>query len=207
MAIICPSITLKIDEYENYLYKVLKLSKRIHVDIMDGTLTETESIKLSDITIPKDSQIDIHLMVARPMDYVDQLIKLKPHMVIVQNEVDVHHMYFSALLHQHDILTGLAVLEDTPIEYTFQVVHSFDHVLIFSGNLGYYGGKTNLSLISKVKKTLDYHPGVEIGWDGGINDQNIKELVDGGIEVLNVGSFLHNSDDIVQAYGKLKELV
>ncbi len=207
MAIICPSITLKLEEYNDYFSKVSKLSKRIHLDIMDGTLTETKSIQLNEITIPSGYQIDIHLMVARPMDYIDQLVKLKPHLVIIHNEADVHHMYFAALLHQHDILTGLAVLEDTPIDYTFQIIHSFDHVLIFSGHLGYYGGETNLSLLNKVTQTLDYHPGVEIGWDGGINDHNIKSLVDGGVEVLNIGSYLHNSEDIDQAYAKLEGLI
>lgn len=207
MAIICPSITLKLEDYSNYFLKVSKLSKRIHLDIMDGTLTESKSIELKDITIPANYQFDIHLMVAKPMDYIDQLIKLKPHLVIIHNEADVHHMYFSALLHQHDILTGLAVLEDTPIEYTFQIVHSFDHVLIFSGNLGNYGGQANLALTSKIDQVLDYHPGVEIGWDGGVNDSDIGALVKAGVEVLNVGSYLHNSVDIGQAYAKLKELI
>ena len=32
---------------------------------------------------------------------------------------------------------------------------------------------------------------LEFGWDGGITDQNVAVLVNGGVDVLNVGGFIH----------------
>ena len=75
---------------------------------------------------------------------VDQLIKLKPHMVVIHNEAEVHHMDFAAKLHKEGIKAGLAILRDTPIEHAYQIMHSFDQVLVFSGDLGKHGGVADL---------------------------------------------------------------
>ena len=128
-------------------------------------------------------------------------------MVIIHNEADVHHMYFSAQLHQHGIKTGLALLKETPVEWAYQIMHSFDHVLVFSGHLGYHGGQADLGVLEKVKKIRAHHPEVEIGWDGGINDHNIHDLVEAGVQVLNVGGFVQKATDPQQAYAKLKGLI
>ena len=79
-----------------------------------------------------------------------------------------------------------------------------DQVLVFSGNLGYHGGEADLGLLEKVKKIWQHHPECEIAWDGGINDQNVQQLVDAGVSVLNVGGFVQQSADPEAAYAKLK---
>jgi pentose-5-phosphate-3-epimerase len=143
-------------------------------------------------------------MYDEPMDYLDELIRLKPYMVIVHNEVEVHHMHFAAELHKHGIEVGLAVLKETPIEWAYQIMHSFDQVLVFSGKLGYHGGEADLELLDKVKKIKQHHPEAEIAWDGGINDQNAVALVEGGVNVLNVGGYIQDSDDPKAAYDKIE---
>jgi ribulose-phosphate 3-epimerase len=206
--VICPTITaFDLHEYRQQMENVAPFSERIHIDLMDGQFAPTVSPDLERVWWPQELLADIHLMYQRPMDYIDQLIKLRPHMVIVHNEADVHHMDFAARLHQHDIKTGLAVLQDTPIDYAFQIMHSFDQVLVFSGELGYHGGAADLSLINKVKKIREDHPEAEIAWDGGINDQNAKQLVDAGVQVLNVGGYIQSSDSPKVAYAKLKEII
>lgn len=127
-------------------------------------------------------------------------------MVIIHNEATVHHMHFAAQLHQHDIEVGLAILHDTPIEYAYQIMHSFDHILVFSGKLGFHGGEADLGLLDKVSKIRQHHPDAEIGWDGGINDQNIRQLIEAGVDVLNVGGFIQKSEDPAQAFRQLTEL-
>jgi len=206
--IICPTITaFDADEYRQQMEQAQQLSGRIHIDLMDGEFAPTKSPDLNHVWWPHELKADIHLMYQRPMDVIDKLIELKPNMVIIHNEAEVHHMYFAAQLHQHGIKTGLAILHETPIEWAYQIMHSFDHVLVFSGRLGYHGGQADLGILDKVKKIREHHPEAEIGWDGGINDQNVKALVDGGVEVLNVGGYVQKSANPEEAYAKLKELI
>ena len=206
--IIAPTITAyDLVEYSRQIKRVEGFAKIIHIDLMDGEFAPTKSPDIAKLWWPHHVKADIHLMYQNPMDYIDQLIKLKPRMVVIHNEAHVHHMHFAAELHKAGILAGLAVLKDTPIEYAYQVMHSFDHVLIFSGNLGYHGGEADLRLIDKVKKVREHHPDAEIGWDGGINADNAKQLVDGGVDVLNVGGFIQKSDDPASAYAKIKAVI
>lgn len=186
--------------------RITPFAKRIHVDLMDGEFAPTKSPDLGDIWLPHGPKVDIHLMYKEPMAVIDQLIKLKPHMVIIHNEAHVHHMHFAAELHKHGIKVGLAVLQDTPIEYTYQILHSFDHLLVFSGNLGYHGGEADLRLIEKVSLACEHHPDIEIGWDGGIDDKNAYELIKAGVDVLNVGGFVQKASDPEAAYAKLKAI-
>ena len=182
-------------------------AQRIHIDLMDGEFAPTTSPGLDKIWWPHQLVADIHLMYQRPMEHIDQLIKLKPHLVVIHNEAQVHHMEFAARLHQHDIEVGLAILHDTPIEHAYQIMHSFDHVLIFSGDLGKHGGVADLGVLDKVRKVRQHHPEVEIGWDGGINAENAKQLIEGGVNILNVGGFIQKSSDPSAAYAKLEAII
>jgi ribulose-phosphate 3-epimerase len=208
MADICPTVTaFEPHAYREQMERAAKFAERIHIDLMDGKFAPTTSPDLLQIWWPHNVVADIHLMYQRPMDHLQQLIKLKPHMVIIHNEADVHHMQFAAELHKSDIKTGLAVLKDTPIEWAEQIMHSFDQVLIFSGDLGHHGGHADLVLLDKVKFVKKHHPEAEIAWDGGINDQNAKTLAEAGVNVLNVGGFIQKSETPKFAYDKLVSVI
>ena len=208
MAIICPTITaFDTNEYRRQVETVQPFASRIHIDLMDGQFAPSVSPPLDTIWWPYSQEADVHLMYQKPMEYLEELIKLKPRMVVIHNEASVHHMHFAAALHQADILVGLAILQDTPVEWAYQIMHSFDHVLIFSGNLGYNGGHADLGLLSKVAKIREHHPDAEIGWDGGINDKNAQSLIEAGVDVLNVGGFIHKSSDADAAYATLEAII
>lgn len=128
-------------------------------------------------------------------------------MVVVHNEADVHHMHFAAELHRYGIKTGLALLQETPIEWAEQIMHSFDQVLIFSGKLGYHGGEANMDMLEKVSYVRKRHPEAEIAWDGGINIDNVKTLVAAGLDVLNVGGFIQKAQTPQRAYDKLISVI
>ncbi|MGI0133798.1 MAG: hypothetical protein ACREBW_02415, partial [Candidatus Micrarchaeaceae archaeon] len=82
-----------------------------------------------------------------------------------------------------------------------------DHVLIFSGHLGHFGGSADTRLLAKVRELRSLKPSVEIGWDGGVNATNAAELAAGGVDVLNVGGFIQHAVNPVQAYSYLEDLV
>jgi ribulose-phosphate 3-epimerase len=189
------------------MQRAAALSERVHIDLMDGEFAPTQSPDLLQIWWPHNARADIHLMYQRPMDHLQQLVKLRPHMVVIHNEADVHHMHFAAELHKEEIQVGLAILAETPIQWAEQIMHSFDQILVFSGDLGHHGGQADLELLHKVKYIHEHHPEAEIAWDGGINDQNAKQLAQAGVDVLNVGGFIQKSANPDTAYATLKQIV
>lgn len=208
MAIVCPTVTaFDLNEYRVQMERLTSFARRIHIDLMDGEFAPTLSPPLDKVWWPPELIADVHLMYQHPMDYLGQLVKLKPHMVIVHNEAELHHMHFAAELHKADIKAGLAILRETPIEWAHQIMHSFDQVLIFSGDLGKHGGVADLALLEKVRYVREQHPEVEIAWDGGISDLNAGELVEGGVQVLNTGGFIQNSPDPQAAYATLEAII
>lgn len=208
MITICPTVTaFEPHEYRLQMERAASLAERVHIDLMDGELAPSISPDLLQIWWGHNVHADIHLMYQRPMDHLQQLLRLRPNMVIVHNEADVHHMHFAAELHKEDIKVGLAVLADTPIEWAEQIMHSFDQVLVFSGQLGYHGGEVDFGLLDKVAYIKRHHPEVEVAWDGGVNDTNIRRLAEAGVDVANVGGYIQKSQQPEAAYAKLVQEV
>lgn len=204
MATICPTVLAKDSiELAQQVHKVAPFAERIQIDLMDGVFAMAQSVLIEEVWWPHGLITDIHLMYQNPFDYLEKLIHLQPNMVIVHVETMVHHMHFAAELHKEGIRAGIAVLPDTPIEDLGQILHSFDHLLIFSGNLGHFGGAADLSLLEKVAKAKEHHPDLEVGWDGGINESNVRQLSDSGVDVLNVGGFIQGAKNPTEAYNEL----
>jgi ribulose-phosphate 3-epimerase len=98
------------------------------------------------------------------------------------------------------IKVGLAFQKTTfPGKYA-DLIRNVDHVLLFSGNLGSYGGEANLLLLAKVNAIRAANPTIEIGWDGGANLDNVWDLAVGGVDVINVGSALAGADRPREVY-------
>lgn len=207
-SIICPTVLASDEaEFGHQMRKVAPLTDRIQIDLMDGEFASPGSVALEKIWWPKHIKADIHIMYQRPMEYLDQLIHMQPHLVIFHVESMFHHMHMAAELHKEGIKAGLAILPDTPVANIQQILNSFDHLLIFSGHLGHFGGKANLDLLAKVKEAKDHHPDLEFGWDGGVNVENAKQLADGGIHVLNAGGAIQKADDPQAAYNTLVQTI
>lgn len=206
MVTICPTIDVfDTNAYKQQMNNIRSFAPRVHIDMMDGDFTPVTSPGMADIWWPHTMIADIHLMYRRPMDHIAQLINLKPHMVIVHAEAEVHHMHFAAEMHKHNILAGLCILQETPVENIKQILHSFDQILVFSGHLGYQGGVIDMNLTHKVSEIKEYYPEIEIAWDGGVNDTNIVQLQECGVTVFNVGGFIQKSDNPEKAYATLEK--
>jgi len=189
-------------EYKEQLRKIQGFAKRIHLDFMDGHFASPASPKLSEIFWQPGPIVDLHLMFKRPMDYIEEVAKLQPHLVIVHLEAED----VLEFLHELDglgIKRGIALLPETPPTLLDPFIELINHVLIFSGHLGHFGGKVDLNLLHKVTTIKKLKPSLEIGWDGGINIGNVKDLVAGGIDVLNTGGSIQKAEDPEDAYDKL----
>lgn len=208
MATIAPTVTaFEPHEYRDQMETLESFAQRIHIDLMDGIFAPTTSPSVEQIWWPEGVTADIHLMYQRPSEQLEQLIRLKPSLVIIHAEAEVDFVDFAAKLHESGIKAGLALLADTSVESIAKILANYDHALIFSGKLGFHGGHADISLLGKVRQVREKLPSIEISWDGGINDQNAKILVEGGVQVLNTGGYIQKAPDPATAYAKLKSLI
>lgn len=207
MATICPTITAKsIPEYTLQLNEIASFVERVHIDVADGVFAPNKLIAIKDIWWPAGVVADIHVMYQAVMPYIDELISHKPHMVIMHAEASGNFFELARRLQKHDIKVGIALLAETPVSLIEPALSVLDHVLLFSGDLGYFGGHAKMSLLSKIRDIKKINNRIEIGWDGGINQDNIKKLLIGGVDVFNVGGAIHNSKNPIKAYATLKAL-
>lgn len=209
MCQICPTVTaFDTTEYGRQMEVNRSFADRIHVDLMDGEFAPSISPEMSELYLADDKICDIHLMYERPGEYIDQLIALKPHMVIIHAEATLDHDEFVQSLHGAGIKVGLAFLASTAVADYAEIIPLYDHALVFSGNLGYQGGSSvDFGLLGKVNQLKDIKPSLEIGWDGGVSDVNAQQLAEGGIEVLNTGGFIQKAEDPSANYAMLVNLV
>lgn len=204
---ICPTVTT--DDPAVYALQVeqtLAYAHRIHIDLSDGFFTN-KLIEIENVWWPGGVRADLHVMYLRPFDHAAALVALQPQLIIVHAEAEGDFASFAELVHGHGVEIGVALLPDTPVETITPALPLIDHVLIFSGKLGHFGGHADLQLLEKAKQLKELKPALELGWDGGVNDHNAKLLVGGGIDVLNAGGYLHGSRDSRAAYATLRAAV
>jgi len=205
MSIVCPTVLAKdAADFQNQVAKIKDFAQRLQIDLKDNVFALGESIPLKDVWLPKNIICDIHVMYQNPQNYIKTLIALKPSMVIVHAESYCDIPKFAADLRLADIKTGLAILQKTQISEVEYILPHVQHLLIFSGDLGHFGGQTDLSLIGKIQDAKASHKYLEIGWDGGINAENATELAKAGVDVLNVGGAIQNADDPHKAYATIE---
>lgn len=208
MTTICPTVTAtEPHAYRAQMERVEPFAARIHVDVADGDFAPVKLIGFDQVWWRGDRTIDLHVMYRYPTDHQAIIIALNPRLVIVHAEAEGNFPAFAEELHRHGIEVGLALLPSTTVESIAPVLEHVEHVLLFSGNLGSFGGEVDMTLLKKAAKLRDLKPTIEIGWDGGINDQNAQALADGGIDVLNVGGFIQRTADPAAAYAKLEAVL
>lgn len=207
MSTICPTVLADtVDEYREQLQAIVPFANRIQIDLGDGDFT-TATIGLSDVWWPGGISPDIHLMYRQPSEALRFLVGLKPNMIILHAESSDDLGRSMQYLRQHGIGVGIALLQQTSVISMRQYIELSDHVLIFSGSLGSFGGVADLSLLGKVPQIRAIRENIEIGWDGGANQENVTRLSDGGIDVINVGGAIQKANQPENAYRTLQRLV
>ena len=209
MNIICPTVTASnLHIYREQMERVESFAKRIHIDLMDGEFTNNKSIEIDQVWLPEDMPCDIHLMFQNPERVISDLIKIHPQLVIIQAESTCNFIQFANELHDVGIKAGISVKANSDIASVADYLKSYDHLLIFSGNLGYQGGSTaDLSLLGKVEEARIINPDLEIGWDGGVDNTNVAQIASGGVDVINVGGFIQSNLEPSKAFHELEKLL
>ena len=194
------------NEYNDIVKKYFNFAKRVHVDISDGTLTDATTISETAVWWPKGWTVDIHMITATPSTHLDNLIKLKPNLVIFHAEANEDLLPIFQKLHEAGIKTGVAIIKSVYPGNIKNILNDCDHALIFSGDLGKYGGKAEPLLFEKAALIRDIKSAIEIGWDGGANEENIHLITHAGVDIINVGSAIAKAEDSAAAFNTLNKL-
>lgn len=204
MSQIVPAITVEtVDQYKVETEKLSPFARRVHIDITDGEFAPTFLLSEQQLYWPEAWEVDVHAMVMRPSEHIEQIIALKPSLVIFHAEASEDLLPHFAALKQAGIKAGVALLKTTVPATVQAYITEADHVLIFSGDLGKHGGIASMMQLEKVRLVKKIKPQVEIGWDGGVTVANAYTLTQGGVEVLNVGGEIANSENPVDTYNRL----
>lgn len=203
-AIIAPTITVETtDEYKTVVDRLTPFAKRVHIDISDGEFAPNFLVGEAQLWWPKEWQIDIHAMVARPSEHIAQLIALKPSLIVFHAEIQEDRAALVSQIKAAGIKAGIALLRPTVPSTVADIIKLVDHVMIFSGDLGKHGGTASLMQLEKVRLVKAINPAVEIGWDGGVNIENAYTLAQGGVAVLNTGGAIASAADPAETFAAL----
>lgn len=186
----------------------------VHFDVMDGIFVPNISIGvpvLKSLRKATDMFIDVHLMIDRPVRYVEQFCKAGADLVNFHVEADTEENIVKAI----DIAkslgkkTGVTLKPRTPAEAVKPYIGMVDLVLIMTVEPG-FGGQSfmhdQLPKIAAVRKMLDEAKlPCEIEVDGGI-DMNTAALAKAaGVNVLVAGSAVFGKSDRAAAIKAIRE--
>jgi ribulose-phosphate 3-epimerase len=203
-SIIAPSITVETeDQYRSSIDRIKPFVERAHIDISDGVFSPVFLVEPEKLWWPREWTVDIHAMVMQPNEYLSRLVALRPNLIIFHAETGTDLVPVIAEVKRNGIKAGIALLRPTVPATITEAIKAADHVLIFSGDLGHYGGTANLMQLEKIRLIRSINPNIEVGWDGGVNIDNAFILSQGGANVLNVGGAIANAEDPTKAYYSL----
>jgi len=207
-ATICPTVLASnTDEYRQQIERIARFAVRVHIDLADGRFAPTKTIGIDQVWWPGGMRADLHVMHKEPFKHAKLLLELRPQLIIVHAEADGDFVAFAEMAHRVGVEVGVALKPETHANLIQPALEYIDHVLVFSGNLGHFGGQANTHLLTKVLQLKKMKPTLEIGWDGGINDKNAATLAAGGVDVLNTGGYIQHAADPADAYETLVRAV
>lgn len=186
----------------------------VHFDVMDGQFVPNISIGipvLKSLRKATDMFIDVHLMIDRPLRYVEQFCSAGADLVNVHVEADSEENIKAALLKARSLgkKTGVTIKPKTPAEAVAPYLGLVDLVLVMTVEPG-FGGQSfmhdKLPKIAAVRKMLDEScPECELEVDGGVDAVTAKLVKEAGANVLVAGSAVFGKADRAAAVSAIRE--
>ena len=204
MTKLVPAVLVKTaEEYQQRLSVIRQLTNRFQLDIIDGEYVDNKTIELDDVARANDLQMDIHLMVKEPKNYVERAIVLRANCTIIQLEACDDPTKSLERIKKAGLNAGLAINPDTPVTKLKPFKEMLDHILLMGYEAGFAGQKLNPIVFDKLEQSRDLYGGVEIGLDGGVSKATAKKILAAGFDVVNVNTLIFSSSDPLSAYSEL----
>lgn len=186
----------------------------LHLDIMDGRFVPniTFGPGLIKAIRPYSSlKFDTHLMIEEPEKYIEEFAVAGSNLITFHAEATYH---LDRLVHQikdAGCQVGVALNPATPLSELEYILTDIDLVLIMSVNPGFGGQKfipQILDKISRLREMIDSRGlDVMIEVDGGVNRDNVQEIVEAGTDIIVAGSAIFRADDPAGALEEMRARV
>ena len=173
--------------------------EHLHLDIDDGNFVRGISFGM-DIVEPiskaTDIPLDAHLEVLNPMDYVLPLCEALPFPSL-----------FLSTVHKMGKKAGLALNIKTPVSVLEPYIDQLDCVFIVSVEADVDGLPFRPGVLKKIRDARAMLPKeISIWVDGGVNESNLKAVIDAGADAIVQGRAVFKAPDPNAAYQRLLAL-
>jgi len=186
----------------------------LHLDIMDGNFVPNisfgsrivESIK-SITSLP----LEVHLMVEKPENHIKSFINAGGDIIIVHYETSKHLDRLIQNINEAGVKSGIALNPATTLSVIEYLINKIDILLLMTVNPGFGGQKFIPEMIAKIEKARkiidNQKKSISLAVDGGINLDNIYQVVKAGAEIIVVGQIISKSSNPEMIIKKIKNIL
>ena len=176
----------------------------IHVDVMDGIFVPNISFGMPIVQAIRpitDLFLDVHLMIDRPIRYVEQFCKAGADYVTIHVEADQPQNTLEALdkIHAMGCKAGIVLKPKTPAEVALPYLAKCDLVLVMTVEPGFGGQKFMADMMPKMKQLRamldEINPSCLLEVDGGVDSNTADICTENGAEILVAGSAYFKAAD------------
>ncbi len=179
-------------------------SDLVHVDVMDGIFVPNISIGIPVVAAIRkitDLPLDVHLMIDRPIRYVEEFVKAGADYLTIHIEADQPQNTLAALdkIHELGCKAGIVLKPKTPAEAAIPYLEKCDMILIMTVEPGFGGQKFMADQMDKVQQIRewldDVNPECLVEVDGGVDSNTHVTCKEHGANVLVAGSAYFKAED------------
>ena len=176
----------------------------VHVDVMDGLFVPNITIGIPVVAAIRritDMPLDVHLMIDRPLRYVDDFCKAGSDLLTVHVEADTQENTLAALkrIRENGVRAAISVKPKTPAEAVLPFLPYCALILVMTVEPGFGGQSFMQDMMPKLKTIRGYidaqNPGCELEVDGGVNAETARICRENGANVLVAGSAYFKAAD------------
>ena len=173
----------------------------VHVDIMDGIFVPNISIGIPVVKAIRPVTklpLDVHLMIDRPIRYVEEFVKAGADFVTIHVEADQPQNTLDALdkIHALGCKAGIVLKPKTPAEAAIPYLDKCDMILVMTVEPGFGGQSFMADMMPKLTWLREHVPaGCLIEVDGGVDQKTAPICKEAGANVLVSGSAYFKAED------------
>lgn len=178
----------------------------IHIDVMDGEFVPNITFGMPVIKAIRgktDKVFDVHLMINNPQRYIDEFIAAGADIITLHYEAERHLDRAIQYIKSKGVKAAVALNPATPTIVLKDIIASLDMVLIMSVNPGFGGQKFISYSLDKIKEVKEMaikanNPNILIQVDGGVDKNNVKDVIEAGANVIVAGSAVFGDGNIAE---------
>lgn len=174
----------------------------IHIDVMDGNFVPNFSLGLPALKAIRDvtqMTLDVHLMIERPIRYVERFVEAGADWLTIHIEADSQENTFRALelIHSMGCKAGISLKPGTRADEAAPYLSLCDLILVMTVEPGFGGQKFKADMMPKLQNLRhrldEVNPGCLLSVDGGIDRNTAPICKANGAGVLVTGSAYFNT--------------